>query len=217
MSEQIWNEVDRYFEDSLLDRDEALEHALATSAAAGLPAIPVSPTQGKMLHLFARMVRARRVLEIGTLGGYSAIWLARALPADGELVSLEIDPTRAELARKNLAHAALDGIAQVRVGAALDTLPSVRGPFDLVFIDADKPNNANYFRAAVDLLRPGGVIVVDNVGRAGAVVDAASTDESVRGVRELMTTIAADPRVTATAIQTVGSKGHDGFVLAMKK
>jgi len=217
MSEKLWSDVDMYLEGALIGDDPVLEATRKASRAAGLPDIAVSPTQGKMLHLFARMVGARRVLEIGTLGGYSAIWLARALPADGELVSLEIDPMRAEIARKNLAHAALDGIAQVRVGAALDLLPSVRGPFDLVFIDADKPNNANYFRAAVDLLRPGGVIVVDNVGRSGAVADSASTDESVRGVRELMTTIAADPRVTATAMQTVGSKGYDGFLLAMKK
>ncbi|HEY1954078.1 MAG TPA: O-methyltransferase [Polyangiaceae bacterium] len=217
MNQELWNEVDRYFEDSLLGRDDGLAQALAASADAGLPAIAVSPTQGKMLHLFARMLGARRVLEVGTLGGYSAIWLARALPADGKLVSLEIDPKHADVARKNLARAGLGGVAEVRVGPALESLRSIEGPFDFVFIDADKPNNANYFRAAVDLVRAGGAIVVDNIARSGKVVDEASTDANVRGVRELMTAIANEPRVTATAIQTVGAKGYDGFLLAMKR
>ena len=216
MTEATWNAVDRYFEDTLLGRDDALEHALAASAAAGLPAIQVSPTQGKLLHELARMVGARRILEVGTLGGYSAIWLARALPSDGRLVTLEIDPKHAEIARRNLAHAGLDRIAEVRVGAALDSLASMRGEtFDFAFIDADKPNNANYFRAAVELVCAGGAIVVDNVVRRGAVADAASTDPNVRGVRDLVAAVAADPRVTATAIQTVGAKGYDGFLLAI--
>ena len=216
MTEATWNAVDRYFEDTLLGRDEALEHALAASAAAGLPAIQVSPTQGKLLHQLARMVGARRILEVGTLGGYSAVWLARALPPDGRLVTLEIDPKHAEIARKNLAHAGLDRVAEVRVGAALDSLPSLRGePFDFAFIDADKPSNANYFRAAVELVRAGGAIVVDNVVRRGAVADDSSLDPNVRGVRDLVTAVAAEPRVTATAIQTVGAKGYDGFLLAI--
>jgi len=219
MTEELWTNVDAYLESSLRVTDPMLDAALAASRAAGLPAIQVSATQGKLLHLLARLVRARAILEIGTLGGYSAIWLARALPADGKLVSLEIDPKHAEVARSNLARAKLDGVAEVRVGRALDLLPGVRGaaPFDLAFIDADKPNNANYFRATVDLVRPGGAIVVDNVVRRGAITDAASDDANVRGVRELFDLVAREPRVSATAIQTVGSKGYDGFLLAWVK
>ena len=215
MDQARWSAVDGYLEDALLGPDEALEAALRASGAAGLPAISVSPTQGKLLQLLARMVGARRILEVGTLGGYSAIWLARALAPGGELVSLEIDPHHAEVARANLARAGLDGVAQVKVGRALDVLPTLTGPFDLVFIDADKPSNPDYFTWAVRLTRSGGVIIVDNVVRGGAVVEAGSADPAVQGVRRLNDLIAAEPRVSATAIQTVGSKGWDGFAIAL--
>ncbi|WP_326612397.1 O-methyltransferase [Streptomyces scopuliridis] len=218
MSQEQWNAVDRYFTDQLAPADEALSAALAASDAAGLPAINVAPNQGKFLHLLARIQGARTVLEIGTLGGYSAIWLARALPEDGKLISLEYDPAHAEVARANLAHAGLDKIAEVRTGAALETLPVLAaedaGPFDLVFIDADKQNNPHYVEWALKLTRPGSVIIVDNVVRNGAVTDADSTDASVQGTRRVIELMAEHPRLSATAVQTVGSKGYDGFALA---
>ncbi|MFE3139563.1 O-methyltransferase [Streptomyces scopuliridis] len=218
MSQEQWNAVDRYFTDQLAPADEALSAALAASDAAGLPAINVAPNQGKLLYLLARIQGARTVLEIGTLGGYSAIWLARALPADGKLISLEYDPAHAEVARANLAHAGLDKIAEVRTGAALETLPVLAaedaGPFDLVFIDADKRNNPHYVEWALKLTRPGSVIIVDNVVRNGAVTDADSTDASVQGTRRVIELMAEHPRLSATAVQTVGFKGYDGFALA---
>ncbi|MFE2034143.1 O-methyltransferase [Streptomyces scopuliridis] len=218
MSQEQWNAVDRYFTDQLAPADEALSAALAASDAAGLPAINVAPNQGKLLHLLARIQGARTVLEIGTLGGYSTIWLARALPADGKLISLEYDPAHAEVARANLAHAGLDKIAEVRTGAALETLPVLaaedEGPFDLVFIDADKRNNPHYVEWALKLTRPGSVIIVDNVVRNGAVTDADSTDASVQGTRRVIELMAEHPRLSATAVQTVGFKGYDGFALA---
>ncbi|MGW2513542.1 O-methyltransferase [Streptomyces scopuliridis] len=218
MSQEQWNAVDRYFTDQLAPADEALSAALAASDAAGLPAINVAPNQGKLLHLLARIQGARTVLEIGTLGGYSTIWLARALPADGKLISLEYDPAHAEVARANLAHAGLDKIAEVRTGAALETLPVLAaedaGPFDLVFIDADKRNNPHYVEWALKLTRPGSVIIVDNVVRNGAVTDADSTDASVQGTRRAIELMAEHPRLSATAVQTVGFKGYDGFALA---
>ncbi|MFE9886925.1 O-methyltransferase [Streptomyces scopuliridis] len=218
MSQEQWNAVDRYFTDQLAPADEALSAALAASDAAGLPAINVAPNQGKLLHLLARIQGARTVLEIGTLGGYSTIWLARALPADGKLISLEYDPAHAEVARANLAHAGLDKIAEVRTGAALETLPVLAaedaGPFDLVFIDADKRNNPHYVEWALKLTRPGSVIIVDNVVRNGAVTDADSTDASVQGTRRVIELMAEHPRLSATAVQTVGFKGYDGFALA---
>ncbi|MFJ6566699.1 O-methyltransferase [Streptomyces sp. NPDC091292] len=218
MTEQLWTDVDAYFTSSLSPADEALDAALRASDAAGLPRIAVAPNQGKLLHLLARIQGARRILEIGTLGGYSTIWLARALPADGRLISLEYDPAHADVARRNLAHAGLDTVAEVRTGAALDSLPVLEaegaGPFDLVFIDADKVNNPHYLDWAVKLTAPGSVIVCDNVVRGGAVVDAASTDPGVRGTRALIERVAAHPKLSGTAIQTVGSKGYDGFVLA---
>ncbi|PVE06420.1 O-methyltransferase [Streptomyces scopuliridis] len=218
MSQEQWNAVDRYFTDQLAPADEALSAALAASDAAGLPAINVAPNQGKLLHLLARIQGARTVLEIGTLGGYSSIWLARALPEDGKLISLEYDPAHAEVARANLAHAGLDRIAEVRTGAALETLPVLAaedaGPFDLVFIDADKQNNPHYVEWALKLTRPGSVIIVDNVVRNGAVTDADSTDASVQGTRRVIELMAEHPRLSATAVQTVGSKGYDGFALA---
>jgi predicted O-methyltransferase YrrM len=193
--------------------------ALTSSDAHNLPAISVSAPLGKLLHLLARSLRARRILEIGTLGGYSTIWMADALPADGTLITLEIDPTHASVAQANLERAGLANKVTVRVGAALDTLPKLAaegaGPFDLVFIDADKPNNPPYFEWAMKLTRPGSMIIVDNVVRRGAVADPSSTDVSVLGVRRLNELIAADPRVEATALQTVGAKGYDGFCVAL--
>lgn len=208
-----WNAVDDYYAEALIGPDEPLEAALAASAAACLPAISVSPLQGKMLNLLASMIGARRILEVGTLGGYSAIWMARALPEDGRLVTLELDPDYAEVARRNIAHAGLGERVEIRVGPALETLPLLEGPFDFAFIDADKPSNPDYFAHALRLVRPGGVIVVDNVVRGGAVVDPRG-DAAVQGVRRLAELIAREPRVSATAIQTVGAKGWDGFVLA---
>lgn len=214
MSGAIWNTVDAYFEDRLVGEDEALTAAIHDSAAAGLPAISVSATQGKMLHLMALSVGARRILEIGTLGGYSAIWLARALPLGGELISLEIDPHSADVARRNIARAGLESRVQVRVGPAIVTLPSLAGPFDMAFIDADKESNAAYFDHAVRMARPGAIIIVDNVVRDGVVVDA-NGDARVQGVRRMMDAIHTDPRVIATAVQTVGAKGYDGFLMAV--
>ncbi|WP_328539031.1 O-methyltransferase [Streptomyces sp. NBC_00344] len=218
MSQEQWTEVDRYFTDHLVPSDGALDAALAASDAAGLSPINVAPNQGKLLHLLARIQGARSVLEFGTLGGYSTIWLARALPADGRLVSLEADPQAADVARANLARAGLDKIAEVRTGAALDTLPLLEaervGPFDLVFIDADKPNNPHYLEWALKLTRPGSVIIVDNVVRNGEVVDPDSQDPRVQGTRALFELIAERPQLSATALQTVGSKGYDGFVIA---
>ncbi|MEU0797419.1 O-methyltransferase [Amycolatopsis sp. NPDC005961] len=216
MTDKTWAEVDDYFSGALLAPDPVLDAALADSAAAGLPHIAVAPNQGKLLNLLARQAGARSILEIGTLGGYSTIWLARALPAGGKLVTCEYEPKHAEVARANLARAGFgEDVVEIKVGAALDTLPTLTGPFDFVFVDADKNNSANYVRAALELSRPGTTIVVDNVVRQGRVTDAASTDPDVVGVREMVDLLAAEPRLDATAVQTVGSKGHDGFVLAL--
>ncbi|MER7771799.1 O-methyltransferase [Kitasatospora sp. NPDC096140] len=213
-----WDAVDAYFSEQLVGHDPVLESAAAAADAAGLPKIAVAPNQGKLLHLLALTQGAKRILEVGTLGGYSAIWLARALPADGALITLEIDPRHAEVARGNLAAAGLEDVAEVRLGRAADSLAALveqgAEPFDLVFIDADKPSNPEYFRRALQLTRPGSLIIVDNVVRGGAVADAASTDAAVVGTRALHELIAAEPRVTATSVQTVGSKGYDGFTLA---
>lgn len=217
--EQTWVAVERYFSDVLGLADPALAATLAASADAGLPAINVSPTQGKLLNLLARAVGARAILEIGTLGGYSAIWLARALPPDGRLITLEADPAHATVARANIARAGLESVVDVWLGQAIETLPHLEreglGPFDLVFIDADKPNNTAYFDWALRLSRPGSLIVVDNVVRDGKVADTKNDDASVQGVRRLIDRVAAEPRVSATALQTVGSKGYDGFLLAL--
>ena len=210
-----WDEVDRYISDTLVQPDAALAAALEASEAAGLPAISVSPAHGKLLWLLAHTNGAKRILEIGTLGGYSAIWLARGLAPGGRLVTLEALEKHAAVARKNLARAGLADVAEIRVGKALDTLPELQGPFDLAFIDADKQNNAEYFRWALKLSRPGSLIVVDNVVRDGAVIDARSRDAAVQGVRRLYELIAAEPRVAATAVQTVGVKGYDGFAIAL--
>ncbi|THD74310.1 MAG: O-methyltransferase [Phenylobacterium sp.] len=212
MNQDAYTAVDAYLTEVLLAPDPVLDQALAAARAAGLPAIDVAPNQGKLLHLMAQMVGARRILEIGTLGGYSTIWLGRALPADGELITLEYAPKHAEVARRNLALAGLSDRVEVKVGAAIDTLPTLTGPFDFVFIDADKPSNPDYFTWALKLSRPGSVIVVDNVVRSGAVADPKG-DAAVQGIRRMNAMIAAEPRVSATAVQTVGSKGWDGFCL----
>jgi predicted O-methyltransferase YrrM len=222
VSETVWSAVDAYLDRVVGAADDALlTGALARSEAAGLPEIQVSAPQGKLLMLLARMCGARRILEIGTLGGYSTIWLARALPADGRLVSLEIDPRHAEVARANLAAAVPRAAVEVRVGPARDTLPELAregaGPFDLVFIDADKPNNSAYLDWAIRLSRPGTAIVIDNVVRNGKIIDPDDDEPSVTGTRRLFDALAADPRVDATVIQTVGAKGYDGFVLALAR
>ncbi len=219
MDQEAWRAVDAYFIERLGLSDPALEAALAANAPAGLPPHDVSPPQGKFLNLIARMIGARRILEIGTLGAYSTIWLVRALPDDGLAVTLEIDADRAGVARVNLERAGLSDRTDIRVGPALETLPLIEeegiGPFDLVFIDADKANNVNYLDWAIRLGRPGTVVVVDNVVRDGAVTDSASTHPSVRGTRAVFDMLATEPRLDATAIQTVGGKGWDGFVLAV--
>ena len=219
MSQEQWTAVDRYLTDLLVPPDPALDAALRASTAAGLPPINVSPNQGKLLHLLARVQGARSILEVGTLGGYSTIWLARALPFGGRLVTLEADPGHAEIARANLDRAGLSGVVELRVGPALETLPRLaaegRGPFDLVFIDADKPNTPEYFAWALKLARRGSLILTDNVVHKGAVAAPTNDDPAVRGMRRFHELLAAEPRVSATAIQTVGSKGYDGFALAL--
>ncbi len=217
MTQQLWDDVDMYIADLVVGPDKALDDALAASDAAGLPRIAVAPNQGKMLNLFARMTGARRILEIGTLAGYSTIWLGRALPAGGRLVTIEADPHHAEVATANVAAAGLAGKVEVLVGNALDTLPSLEGdgPFDMFFIDADKDNNPHYFTWALAHSHPGSLIVIDNVVRDGKVTDADSTDPSVVGTRELGELLANEPRVSATMVQTVGCKGYDGFALAL--
>ncbi len=219
MAQEQWTAVDRYFGDLLAPPDPALEETLQASAAAGLPPINVSPTQGKLLLLLARVQGARAILEIGTLGGYSTIWLARALPADGRLITLEADPKHADIARANIARAGLADVVELRVGRALETLPRLaaegHGPFDVIFIDADKVSTPEYVAWALTLSRRGSLIIVDNVVRDGAVADADSGDPAIQGVRRSIDLLAAEPRVSATAIQTVGSKGYDGFALAL--
>jgi predicted O-methyltransferase YrrM len=215
MSQKTWTAVDDYLNDRIVRPDEALAAALAASRVAGLPEIAVSAPQGKLLNLLARAMGARRIVEIGTLGGYSTIWLARALPPDGQLISLEFSPTHAEVARSNLARAGLAAVAEVKVGPGVDLLPTLSGPFDIFFIDADKEGYPDYFRGCLKLSRPGSVMVFDNAIRDGAVIDAASRDSAVRAVRQLYDDIAAEPRVSATSIQTVGSKGYDGFCMAV--
>ncbi|MFB8243647.1 O-methyltransferase [Streptomyces sp. NPDC001046] len=219
MSEShVWDEVDAYFSERLAPEDEVLAAALRDSDAAGLPRIAVSANQGKLLQLLAQIQGARHILEIGTLGGYSTIWLGRALPADGRLVSLEYDPRHAEVAAGNLARAGLAERVEVRVGPALESLPALAAenppPFDLVFIDADKANNPRYVEWAVELAGPGTLIVLDNVVRGGRVTDADSTAPDVIGTRAAIDLIGSHARLSGTAIQTVGTKGYDGFALA---
>ncbi|WP_409472410.1 O-methyltransferase [Streptomyces sp. HC307] len=219
MSEsQTWDAVDDYFRTHLSPDDEPLQAALRDSEAAELPRANVTASQGKLLQLLAQIQGARTILEIGTLGGYSTIWLGRALPADGRLISLEYSAKHAEVATRNIARAGLDKLVEVRVGPALDSLPQLADenppPFDLVFIDADKANNAHYVEWALRLTRAGSLIIVDNVVRGGRVTDAASTEPDVQGTRAAIELIGSHPRLSGTAIQTVGSKGYDGFALA---
>lgn len=219
MNHEIWSAVDAYLCETLIIADAALSEALRESNAAGLPQHHVSPPHGKLLHLLVKLQGARRILEIGTLGGYSTIWLARALPPDGRLVTLEANPTYAAVAQTHIARAGLSHLVNIRVGNALETLPQLahegRAPFDFIFIDADKPNNPAYLEWALRLSRPGTVIIGDNVVRNGAVADATSGDPNVVGVRQFIELMAANPRLSATAVQTVGSKGFDGFSLAV--
>jgi len=214
-----WTAVDRYVTDLLVPSHPVLEGVLQASADAGLPPQQVSPSQGKLLFLLARATRARTALEIGTLGGYSAVWLGRALGPGGRLVTLEADPLHAEVARANLARAGLAEVVDVRQGPALETLPRLAaegaGPFDLVFLDADKERSTDYLAWALRLSRPGTLIVCDNVVRGGEVIDPSSPDPAIQGVRRLYEQLAGEPRVSATAIQTVGEKGHDGFALVL--
>lgn len=218
MRQEIFTAVDRFIGDTIVEEDEALREAVEAAEAAGLPSIHVSPPQGKLLHLLARLVGAKRILEFGTLGGYSAILMARALPADGRLITLETKAEYAEVARQSIERAGVGERVEVRVGPALEALPLLKeegaGPFDLVFIDADKVNSPNYFAWSLDQTRPGGLIVADNVVREGGLADAASNDEKVLAQRRLHEDLRGDSRVSATTIQTVGVKGYDGFLIA---
>ena len=223
MAGDLWTDVDRYICDRLLPPDAALEAALADSDAGSLPPISVTASQGKFMELLVRAAGVRSILEIGTLGGYSTIWLARALPPEGRLVTLEANAHYAEVAVANIARAGLSETVHVRVGPALETLPGLieeGAVFDLIFIDADKRNYPGYFELSLELSRQGTLIVADNMVRGGAILDAAGAgreDEDVKGIRRLYELLAAEPRVSAdvTAIQTVGSKGHDGFAIAL--
>jgi predicted O-methyltransferase YrrM len=219
MPQELWTAVDNFLNTQLVPADPILDAVVKSCADAGLPAIAVPPTQGKFLNLLARIVGAKKILEIGTLGGYSAIWMARALPPTGQVITLEFEAKHAEVARKNFELAGLQNRIEIRVGKALDTLPKIAAthpaPFDLIFIDADKQNNPAYFTWALKLSRPGTIIIVDNVVRDGAVLDAASSDADIQGIRQLFTMLAGEPRVSATALQTVDAKGHDGFAVAL--
>jgi predicted O-methyltransferase YrrM len=218
-NEKVWAEVDRYIAGAIPHNDAALDAVTKANAAAGLPAIDVSAPQGKLLHVLALALGAKRVLEIGTLGGYSTIWLTRALPADGQVVTLEFSPKHAEVARKNLDAAGVGAKVEIRIGAAIESLEKLAAegtaPFDLIFIDADKKNNPAYVEWALKLARKGSVILVDNVIRGGGVLDAKTDDADVRGTRAMFELVGQEPRLTATAIQTVGGKGYDGFLIAV--
>jgi predicted O-methyltransferase YrrM len=219
MAQEIWAAVDQYFADLLVQQDAGLRSAVEKSTAAGLPAIQVSPVQGKFLNLMARMIGARNILEIGTLGGYSTIWLARALPEGGRVVTLEISPKHAEVAQQNWASAGVAEKIELRLGKALDILPAIaregRGPFDLIFIDANKSSMPEYFEWSLQLARPCAVIIADNVVRNGAVLDAGTDDQDVQGVRRFAEMVAEEKRVSATVLQSVGSKGYDGFAVLL--
>jgi predicted O-methyltransferase YrrM len=218
MPEQVWADVDEFFTEHLLPADDVLRAVLETNVAEALPPIAVTPPQGKLLHLLARACGARRILEIGTLGAYSTIWLARALPRDGRLITLELDPHHAEVARRNLERAKLGEQVEVRIGRAADLLDAMQGvvePFDFVFVDADKASSDVYFKAVLTLSHPGTVIIVDNVVRSGKVADASSDDEDIQGIRRMTEWLATQKNVSATAIQTVGGKSYDGFLMAI--
>lgn len=215
MDESRWNSVDEYVNGLLVQEDDALHEAAQASEAAGLPPIAVSPAHGKLLYLLARVQRATRILEIGTLGGYSTTWLARGLAPNGRVTTLELHPKHADVARSNLERAGVSDRVEIHVGRAIDTLPKLAPPFDLVFIDADKPSTPSYFEWALRLSRPGTLILVDNVVRRGALADPDTDDESARAMQRLNELVAAEPRVSATLIQTVGVKGYDGFMIAL--
>ena len=219
MTKKVWEAVDTYFDKMLIPHDSALDDALAAAAAAKLPAIQVSAVQGKFLHLLARILGARNILEIGTLGGYSTIWMARALPEGGQIITLEADPKHAEVARKNFARAGVEGKVELRLGKALDTLPKVasdgRGPFDMFFIDANKSNMPEYFEWSLKLARTGSVIIADNVVREGAVLDAKSKDADIQGIRRFLEMVGKEKRVSGTALQTVSTKNYDGFAFVL--
>jgi predicted O-methyltransferase YrrM len=215
METKLWSDVDEYTTGLLIPKDPVLDAALLASDAAGLPTISVSPSQGKLLMLLAQLRGAKRILEIGTLGGYSTIWLARALPVEGRLISLEYSEKHAEVARGNIARAGLSDVTEVRVGDAGETIQKLEGPFDLFFIDADKKSIPHYLEWSLKLSRPGSLIIIDNVVREGALIDGSSKDANVLGVRRMHEMIASEPRLSATTIQTVGSKGYDGFTLAL--
>jgi predicted O-methyltransferase YrrM len=217
MDQELFSAVDQFIGETILDEDEALRGAVEAAEAAGLPSIQVSPPQGKLLQLLVRLVGARKILEFGTLGGYSSILMARALPADGRLITLEAKPEYAEVARRSIERAGVGDKVEVRVGPALEALPGLEdeGTFDLVFIDADKVNTPNYFAWALDRTRPGGLIIADNVVRGGTLADASDPDEATQAQRRLHETLADEPRVSATTIQTVGTKSYDGFLIAL--
>ncbi|MGE7696078.1 O-methyltransferase [Lysinibacillus sp. NPDC094177] len=214
----VWNNVDEYFMEKLIPADTELEAVLQANKAAGIPEIDVSPTQGRLLYLLAKIKGAKNILEIGTLGGYSSIWMARALPNEGKIYTLEIDSEYASVAKQNIKNAGCENKVEIIVGDALETLPTLKKiapPFDLIFIDADKPNNPHYLKWALELANSGAVIIADNVVRDGAVVDEKSKDERVQGVRQFIDLLQGESRIESTAIQTVGNKGYDGFVLAV--
>lgn len=219
MTQDVWEAVEHYFDKVLVAQDSALEDALANAAAEKLPAIQVSSVQGKMLHLLARVLGARKILEIGTLGGYSTIWMARALPEGGRLITLEADPKHADVARKNFARAGVDSKVELRLGKALDTLPKIAGeglgPFDLFFIDANKSNMPEYFEWSLKLARKGSLIIADNVVRGGAVLEADSKDADIQGVRRFLEMVGKEERVCGTAMQTVSTKNYDGFAMVL--
>ncbi|UII58235.1 O-methyltransferase (plasmid) [Cytobacillus spongiae] len=216
-SAETWTKVDEYYTGKLQKSDSIMDTVLQANHAAGLPAIDVSPNQGKFLSLLAQLKGAKRILEIGTLGGYSTIWLARGLPEDGRLVTLEYSEKHAKVAEQNIHNAGFDNKVEIKTGAALDTLPTLEGPFDFIFIDADKQNNANYLKWALLLSQPGTVIITDNVVRGGKVIEERGDDESVQGVRTFVDMLSEEARIDSTAIQTVGSKGYDGFVIGIVK
>jgi predicted O-methyltransferase YrrM len=217
MSQEIYSSVDQFIGETVVEEDGALRGAVEVAEAAGLPSIQVSPPQGRLLQMLVRLVGARKIIEFGTLGGYSAILMARALPDDGRLVTLEAKPEYAEVARRSIERAGVGERVEVKVGPALEALPELEGegPFDLVFIDADKINTPNYFTWALDHVRPGGLIIADNVVRDGALADATAADEATRAQRRLHEMLADEDRVEATTIQTVGVKGYDGFLIAL--
>ena len=219
MTKDVWEAVDKYFDEMLIPHDSALDDALAAASAENLPAIQVSSVQGKLLHLLARIMGARNILEIGTLGGYSTIWMARALPEGGRIITLEADPKHAEVAQKNFARAGVENRVELRLGKALDTLPKVaadgRGPFDMFFIDANKSNMPEYFEWSLKLARKGSVIIADNVVREGAVLDARSKDADIQGIRRFLEMVGKEKRVSGTALQTVSTKNYDGFALVL--